>query len=148
MALMISQNNIIGVKFPFTFSLGKVELSSNDQHIEEGLRQLIGTNKFEYLHKPDYGCDLGSRVFDPVNVLALADGDIREAARKFEPRVTIRNVLLNNRKQSEGIVTIVVEFSVKGNQDTLQVEAAEINFGSGGTVNPWDDTDLIGDPIP
>jgi len=87
--------NITGIKYPFQFHRGRVALSQNGQHLKESIMQIIGTAKGEYLMMPSFGSGVHRRVFDPVNVVALVDGDIREAVRIWEPRVEIVKVEAN-----------------------------------------------------
>lgn len=84
--------DVCGISWPLRFTGGRLAVSSGEDHLRENLAQVIGTAKGEYLGRPDFGCDLHSRVFDPVNTGALMDGDIKEAAAQFEPRLEITEV--------------------------------------------------------
>ena len=103
--------------------------------------QIIGTSKNEYLMKPNFGADLRRRVFDPVNVAALVEGDISAAIRQFEPRVDLLRVSTNqDGGQSAmqpglqvlpgisiaelGVLNIEVAFRIKGQNEPTMVTVA------------------------
>ena len=103
--------------------------------------QIIGTGKNEYLMKPNYGADLRRRVFDPINVAALVEGDISAAIRQFEPRVDLLRVstsqdggqsamqpgpqVLPGISIAElGVLNIEVAFRIKGQNEPTMVTVA------------------------
>lgn len=126
----MAQPAICGVKFPFQFHAGRVALSRGEQHIKESVMQVIGTAKGEYLMKPDFGTNLRRRVFDPVNIAALLESDIKEALIRWEARVELVNIG-NGQNQGDlklvaypslsdlGTMAIDVEYRIRGeNQPT------------------------------
>jgi phage baseplate assembly protein W len=112
--------NITGIKYPLGLHNGRVMLSTGEQHVKESIMQILGTGKGEYLMKPDFGSGLPARVFDPVNVMALAQGDVVEAIRIWEPRAEIRRVTANVDPNEQGVVTLSVEFTLKGQEQPVQ----------------------------
>jgi phage baseplate assembly protein W len=129
-------NQITGIKWPFSFESGRVRTSSNDAHIIEIVFQIIGINKGEYLLKPDIGSWVGARIFDPVNIAALADSDIKSAVGKYEPRVSMKSTKIDQSKYAEGIVGVLLECLILGNTELTQVEVLSVNFGAGGSTDP------------
>lgn len=87
---------ITGWSWPFRFENGRVATSTGVEHLKDNVRNIIATGRLEVPMQPEYGCDLNRRVFDPVNTLALAEGDIREAIARFEPRVRILDVEIDS----------------------------------------------------
>ena len=114
--------DITGIKFPFGFKRGRVALSRNEQHLKESIMQIIGTAKGEYVMLPAFGSGVHRRVFDPVNVVALVDGDIREAIRIWEPRVEILKVSAGLEHSDLGTVGIAVEFRMKGQREPIRAD--------------------------
>jgi len=112
---------IAGIKWPFTLHLGRVALSRDENHIKESVSQIIGTGRMEYLMKPTLGCNLVERVFDPINVQALMEGDIREALQKWEPRVKFVGVRGEMKDAPLGKVRMVIEFSIKGRNEIIRL---------------------------
>jgi len=88
---------ITGWNWPFRFENGRVAMSSGTEHLKDNVRNIIATGKLEVPMQPEYGCDLNRRVFDPVNTLALAEGDIKDAIARFEPRVNLLGVEIDNQ---------------------------------------------------
>jgi len=114
--------DITGIKHPFRFHRGRVALSCNEQHLKESIMQIIGTAKGEYLMMPSFGSDVHRRVFDPVNVVALVDGDIHEAVRIWEPRVEILGVNARLEQSDLGTVGIEIEFRAKGQREPMRAD--------------------------
>lgn len=89
---MSASTTILGFASPFRFENGRVAVSAGETHIQQNIMRIIGTAKGEIPFRPDFGCDIHRRVFDPINATALADGDIRDAIAKWEPRAEIIEV--------------------------------------------------------
>lgn len=113
-----------GIKWPLELYAGRVSVSQGTDHIKESVRQIIAIGKGEYLMKPEFGCDLNRRVFDPVNAVAMIDGDVREALRAFEPRVSVNDTSTDLSRAAEGIVGAVIGFTITGTgqADSVSIE--------------------------
>ena len=105
--------SITGIKFPFQFSSGRVRTSNDNEHVSESVKQIVGTNKFEYLMKPTFGCDVHNRVFDPVNVISLINSDVRDAIKEWDSRVGINSIKAYLTNADIGSVNILLDFFVK-----------------------------------
>jgi len=112
---------ITGIKWPFKLQSGKVVLSHDENHITDSIKQIIGTNKGEYLMKPNFGCDIYQRVFDPVNVVALVTGDIKSALKKHEPRVEFVKAEADLSDSHLGKVLVNLDIRIKGTNNTMNV---------------------------
>lgn len=112
---------ITGIKWPFKFQDGKVALSHDENHIVESIKQIISIGRGEYLMKPNFGCDIYQRVFDPVNVMALVTGDIKSALKKYEPRVDFVSVGADLSDSHLGVVTINLDVKIKGTDNTMNI---------------------------
>ena len=116
---------VSGIKFPIQFGNGRLLTSQGTRHLMQNVMQILGTAPGEYIMKPTYGSLLSSRVFDPVNVVALAKSDIETAVRTWEPRVTMREVTASLANAASGRVDLVVQIEVVDTGDrasaTLQV---------------------------
>jgi len=110
-----------GIKWPLELYAGRVSVSQGVEHIRESVRQIIAIGKGEYLMKPEFGCDLNRRVFDPVNASAMVDGDIREALMNFEPRVSVNDTSTDLSRAAEGIVGAIIDFTITGTGQTDSV---------------------------
>jgi hypothetical protein len=83
---------IIGFSWPFGFENGRVATSADEEHLKDNIMNIIATGKLEVPMAPGFGCDLHRRVFDPVNTIALAQGDITEALKQYEPRAEVTQI--------------------------------------------------------
>jgi len=86
---------ITGFAWPFAFENGRVATSTDEEHLKDNIMHIVGTAKPELLMAPDFGCDLHRRVFDPINTMALAEGDLMEAIARYEPRVNVLSIEVN-----------------------------------------------------
>ena len=97
----VNRKNFLGkgMKFPFGFTqrTGGVykgtstEESEDIQHIEQSLRQILGTVVGSRVIRRDFGSLMASIVFDPNDVTldVRLDYIIRRAIETWEPRVII-----------------------------------------------------------
>jgi len=120
--------NIRGFKYPFRIENGRVAVTEGLDKLKENIIQIIKTRPGEILLKPDWGCKINNRVFDPVNVSSLATSDIKTAIEKYEPRVTIKNIEVGYDQASQGILTLSILFTPKG-QDNNTAEVL-VTMGS------------------
>ena len=117
----LNSASVVGIKWPLEFRGGRVALSVDEKHILQSIRQIIGINRYEYLMKPDFGADLDSRIFDPVNVISLAERDIRYSINRWEPRAKLNRVDADMSRVAEGLVTIMMDVEIGGQRETLPV---------------------------
>lgn len=111
-----------GISFPFRFVNGRVAISNGVQHVKESVMQILGTAKGEYLMRPTFGSDLFRRVFQSTNVVALAEGDVREALRIWERRVKVNSVTSSIDESHLGVVRLGVDFTVKDLGQSAHIE--------------------------
>jgi len=93
-----------GVQFPFRFNLETlskqgVSRSSGQDHVIEGIRQLLATQIGERVMRRDFGSRLFDIPFEPndESARALAQFFVVEAMQTFEKRVEILGALVVQR---------------------------------------------------
>ncbi len=66
-----------------------VAMSAYEENIREAIRVILETNRGERVMRPDFGADLRSMVFEPINTttLALVRHRVEEALTLWEPRI-------------------------------------------------------------
>ncbi len=105
-----------GWNFPPTFNshTRSVEIVSDIEDIEQSLFILISTTPGERLMNPSYGCDLQRLVFEKINDSLFSEikSTVSYAIFKFEPRVTVDEVIVEVYSYEEGIIQIKVEFTI------------------------------------
>lgn len=115
---------IRGIKFPLQFHAGSVVTSTNTDHIRESVLQILAIGKKEYLMRPDFGCDLHRRIFTPVNIIALARGDIEATIKRYETRIDLLGVSLNLDRAPEGVLAINIDFRLKTTDEAVSVSTS------------------------
>ena len=104
-----------GIKFPVGLdSSGHLALSEYEENIEESIRIIIGTRPGERVMRPDFGCRIHELVFYPNNeaTASLASFYVREAIRKWEPRVDAVKVTAYPDPDQENVLLIKVTYRV------------------------------------
>lgn len=105
-----------GWSFPPTFSkaTGEVLLTVGEEDIKKSLEILLSTTVGERFLQPTFGCNLEDYVFEPMNATIETSIrlTVRNAILRFEPRIRLLAVRLDNSLISEGRVDIVVEYTV------------------------------------
>ena len=92
-----------------------VELSSEEDNIQENLKILFATRTGERLMEFGYGTKLQALAFGSID--ASLAGNIKDTVRRsvllYEPRITIEDIVLDLSESKQGIVLIQVEYRVK-----------------------------------
>lgn len=108
----------IGWKFPVGADVhGKISMSEYEDDIEEAIRIILGTSKGERLMRPDFGCGIHEYVFSSINPsnLLRIENTVREALKRWEPRIDVLNVKTDSQLADEGKLIINIEYRVRSN---------------------------------
>lgn len=94
---------------------GDIGVKTDVAAVRQSLRNLILTNFYERPFAPDIGSDVTRLLFEPVDVLTVADirQAIYEVVANYEPRVTIKDVLVVDNA-ARNAYTITIVFSMTG----------------------------------
>lgn len=104
-----------GFNFPMQIdSSGGVSLNTYEENIESSLHIIIGTRPGERVMRPDFGCRVHELVFQPNNdaTATLAAFYVREAMRKWEPRVENVRVTAFPDSQKDNVLVINLSYRV------------------------------------
>lgn len=106
-----------GWGFPPTFVRGTntVELVSDEEDIKESLRIILSTKIGERVMNPTFGSDTDRLMFEPINesLISLVQEIVRNSILFFEPRIQAEDVRIVTDQQTEGLLQIEVDFSIK-----------------------------------
>lgn len=93
---------------------GDVRPIKNEVAIKNSLRNLLSTKKGSKPFFPNYGTNLQNHLFNNINAFTKRSiqKEIEEAARFFEPRIMINNVVVDDDKNGSG-VQVQVFFTIK-----------------------------------
>lgn len=98
------------LKFPIN---EKFEPEKGIDLVLQDIQMLLLTNKGERVMRPDFGCNLGSRIWDNLTVVAdRGIGDVTEAIEEFEPRVQLIEVV-PTVDRSRGLVFFNIRFLIR-----------------------------------
>lgn len=134
---MARQTGWLGVKFPFSFSNGKLNMSKaiieeNDYSlINESIKQVIGTFKAERQISNHIG--LPNRlIFKNFNeeLIPYYENIIEESVALGEKRIAVKSVTVDSSEIKEGILRISVYWSLL-NSDVPNVTEDYINLNGG-----------------
>ncbi|WP_394749657.1 GPW/gp25 family protein [Spongiimicrobium salis] len=106
-----------GWAFPPTFHndvKSGVAMVSNEEDIRQSLRILLHTRLGERIMQPKYGCDLYTYLFESISNSRehLIKEVIRTAILKFEPRIKLLAIRLDESDYLEGIIRIHLDYKV------------------------------------
>lgn len=106
-----------GWSFPPTFDTATdaVEMVSEEADIQESLQILLSTRKGERIMLPDYGCNLDEMVFETMTTTfkTYIREMIRNAILFYEARIDLHSIKIDDSREVEGVILIVLEYSVK-----------------------------------
>lgn len=106
-----------GWSFPPSFhkDAGSVEMVSEEEDIRQSLYLLLSTTPGERITNVKFGCDLNRVLFDPVNsgVDIIIKDMISHAILFYEPRISLREIFIDKRRQLEGVVEISIHYVVR-----------------------------------
>ena len=106
-----------GWGFPPTFNrvANKVVMSHDEEDIKQSLEILLSTRLGERVMLPEYGCALDEMLFEPLTTTlkTYMRELIRTAILRFEPRIELIAIDLNDSGELEGVVMILIEYRIR-----------------------------------
>ncbi|GLF95272.1 GPW/gp25 family protein [Streptomyces yaizuensis] len=108
-----------GWSHPVRADAGGVCLVSGAEEIEQAIMIILSTSPGERSMRPDFGCDLRSLVFAPVdaNVAGQVAESVRQALGRWEPRVSVGDVSVTADPASPGLVSLNVGYLILDTSD-------------------------------
>lgn len=93
----------------------RLEMSKDEQDIQESLAILLGTRLGERIMLPGYGCDLSSMLFEGLSsaVLTYIKDMIKTAIKRHEPRIKLEKIRISTGTAGEGLVLIEVDYFIR-----------------------------------
>ena len=85
------------------------------QAIKRAVKNIILTNKYERPFNPDFGCNLRGFLFENLTepMVVIIKDRVAMAIEKYEPRVSVEDVIVKNSSDPNGI-RISVSFLING----------------------------------
>jgi uncharacterized protein len=106
-----------GWSFPptFTKASAQVEMLSDEADIQSSLEILLSTRRGERVMQHKYGCNLDEMLFEPLTTTfkTYIQDMIKTAILYFEPRIDAKKVDLDDSREAEGVVLVIIEYVVR-----------------------------------
>ena len=105
-----------GWEFPIHFHpvTGAVRMLSDEEDIHNSLDVLFATAVGERIMQPDYGSELDSFVFTPLNksVITYMKAIISDAILFYEARIITEDIRIEPSKDRDGVLEIEITYRV------------------------------------
>ena len=105
-----------GFGFPFEVdAFGSVRVSGGEQAVLESVHTILGTAVGERVMRPLFGCRIHDLVFHPnsPNTWSEVSMHVKEALKKWEPRIDQISVRAMNDPNSENVIQISIGFRLR-----------------------------------
>ena len=114
-----SDLNLSFTKNPATKDVAKL---FDVQAIKRAVKNIILTNKYERPFNSDFGCNLRGFLFENITepLLVIIKDRVAMAIEKYEPRVTVEDVVVNDDQDKNGL-SIMVSFLINGTEAPVSV---------------------------
>ena len=118
-------NNYLGWSFPPSFNKysRSIDIVSDEDSIKQSLYVLLTTVPEERLMELDYGCDIQSILFKPLdlNIKTFLSNNLKSSIAKWEQRIVVDNIEIDGDTVN-GILNIKILYSIKenGKNDILE----------------------------
>ena len=114
-----SDLNLNFTKNPATKDVAKL---FDVQAIKRAVKNIILTNKYERPFNSDFGCNLRGFLFENITepLMVLIKDRVSMAIEKYEPRVSVEDVIVNDDEERNGL-NIMVSFAINGVETPVTV---------------------------
>ncbi len=106
-----------GWSFPPSFNkgIGETEMLRDEEDIQSSLHILMTTRLGERVMQPTYGCNLDELVFEALSSTfkSFIKDLIKTAILYHEPRIKLNKIELDDSRDLEGIILIVIDYTVR-----------------------------------
>ena len=108
-----------GLAFPLQVDRrGGIALARDEQDIDQAIELILGTAPGERPMRPEFGCGVHDFVFDTIdaNTMGNMEQAIREALRRWEPRIEVTGVDFDLSQSGSGLLTIDIRYQVRATE--------------------------------
>lgn len=106
-----------GWSFPphFDKQARSVEMVSDEQDIKESLMILLTTQLGERVMNPTFGAGMDRMIFEPLTtgLKTYMKDVVEKAVLRFEPRIDLNEVEMEDSGELEGQILITIEFTIR-----------------------------------
>jgi uncharacterized protein len=93
---------------------GRMQWSSGELNVRESICIILRTRPGERIMRPDFGCGLDRYLFEPNNIgtLRLIQEEVKQSILRWEPRVTLNDVVVALNPADARAVDITVYYTL------------------------------------
>jgi len=97
---------------PYT---GLIAMAQYEEDIRQSIRIILETAKGERVMRPNFGCGIHDLVFEAIDTTALTriQSEVEEALRRFEARIDVLEVIVDEDATSQGELLVQLEYRVR-----------------------------------
>jgi len=97
---------------PYT---GLIAMAQYEEDIRQSMRIILETAKGERVMRPNFGCGIHDLVFEAIDTTALTriQSEVEEALRRFEARIDVLEVIVDEDATSQGELLVQLEYRVR-----------------------------------
>ncbi|NJO33090.1 MAG: baseplate protein [Rhodospirillales bacterium] len=94
---------------------GGVAMAEHEEDIRQSVRIILETARGERVMRPNFGCGIHDLVFASVDSTTLQRirSEVEEALRRYEARIDVTEVTIDEDATSEGVLMVEVEYRVR-----------------------------------
>jgi phage baseplate assembly protein W len=116
------ENSFVGTGWNWpveTDATGMIALVSGTNEIEQAMYLVLATAPGERPMRPEFGCRLQEFVFAPADAAtaALVGAEVRASLARWEPRITVDDVLVSADSDEPSTLWIDVRYTVLSTND-------------------------------
>lgn len=113
-----------GIAFPLAVdSQGHIVMNRYEDHVRQSILLILRTAKGERVMRPDFGAGLQNFVFETIGpaTAALVKHEVEEALMRFEPRIDVLNVVVEDDQERRNVLLIKLEYRVRRTDTTFNL---------------------------
>jgi uncharacterized protein len=94
---------------------GLVATSEYEENIRQSIRIVLETAPGERVMRPNFGCGIHDLVFAAVDTTTMQRirSVVEEALRRYEARIEVLGVTIDEEATSEGVLLVEIEYRVR-----------------------------------
>jgi Bacteriophage baseplate protein W len=99
---------------------GMVASVAYDEDIRQSIRIILETAPGERVMRPEFGCGIHELVFTSMDstTIQLMRSSVEDALRRFEARIDVLEVTVDEEATSEGELRVEIEYRVRKTNQT------------------------------
>jgi phage baseplate assembly protein W len=90
-------------------------MAEREEDVRQAIGIILGTSPGERVMRPDFGAGLNALVFEPMTftTLELIRVRVEEALTRWEPRITLRDVIVAPGERNTGQLLISIRYLIR-----------------------------------